>query len=196
MLISRCHFTDLLAFKDPFLHLCHVFLSCHSLPQLSLCPAGMGATRGGDTLATVSKLDPTAYLRWHNLLSNVESRLTCVFPLDGCITGGVQLVRAVALCRLRPLAGAVPLGFCARDGIGMRVEAVTIHEPLLAGSVPNHPVHMELHGHRGGGKGEWEGCGNPGLEQTASSLQGLSLCWAPYGAVFHSRPCEIRFSSS
>lgn len=146
----------------------------------------------------VSKLDQTAYLRWCNLLPNVESSPACVFPLDGCFTGDL------GWCGLLLSAGSdhlpvVPLRFCARDGIGMRVDAVTIHEPLLAGSVPDHPVHVGLSGHPGGGKGQWEaaeGCGAPGLEQTASSPQGLCLCRAPYGAVFHSRPCEIRFGSS
>lgn len=55
---------------------------------------------------------------------------------------------------------------------------------------------MEPGGRDGGGKREAaEGCGSPGLEQTVSSPQGLSLCRGPYGAVFHSWPCEIRFGS-
>lgn len=74
-----------------------------------------------------------------------------------------------------------------------------MREPLPAGSVPGRSVHVEPSGHGGGGKWEREaaeGCGSPGLEQTASSPRGLSLCRGPYGAVFHSWPWEIRFGSS
>lgn len=73
-----------------------------------------------------------------------------------------------------------------------------MHEPLLARSVPDQPVHMEPSSCDGGGKWEREvaeGCGSPGLEQAASSPQGFSLCQGPYGAVFHNRPCEIGFGS-
>lgn len=64
-----------------------------------------------------------------------------------------------------------------------------MQELLLTGSVLSQPARVGLNSCDGAGKQEQEaaeGCRSPGLEQTASSPRGLSLCWGPYGAVFHS----------
>lgn len=67
-----------------------------------------------------------------------------------------------------------------------------------AGNVLGWLVHVDPSSRDGGGKWEQEaveGYRSLGLEQTASSPQALPLCQGLYSALFHSQPCEIRFSS-
>lgn len=71
------------------------------------------------------------------------------------------------------------------------MEVTGLQELLLTGCVLSQMPLVGLNSCDGGGKQEQEaaeGCGSPGLEQTASSPQGLSLCRGPYGAVFTASP--------
>ena len=61
------------------------------------CPSSPSARRGGDAPAAVSKSDPTACLRWGNLLPDFGIRLACVFPLVECFGEDLQPVWAVTL---------------------------------------------------------------------------------------------------